>query len=86
MSSRVRRLLLILAFGFGGSAGAVPSRSFRVTTYKDFSTYGFADQPEVAEFVSNTTYYAVFENSWIFIQNISVDGQNLMWQLHRNLN
>jgi hypothetical protein len=67
------------------SLGQTYNRS-NFTSYKDYSGSGFQDQPEIAEFISNTTYYAVFENSWIFIQNISLDGQNFTNQVTANFN
>ena len=43
---------------------------------KDISTYAFGDQPEIVEFISNTTIYGIFDNKNIYIQNISLDGES----------
>lgn len=43
---------------------------------KDYSVQQFADEPEVARFISNTSIFAVFENTNIMIQNISLDNEN----------
>ena len=43
---------------------------------KDISTYEFAEEPEVVEFISNTTFYGIFDNKQILIQNITLDAES----------
>ena len=40
----------------------------------DLSSYHFADLPDVGEFVSNQTFYAIYDESTLLIQNITLDG------------
>ena len=45
-------------------------------TTKDISVYDFAEEPEIVEFISNTTFYGIFDNRQILIQNISLDAES----------
>lgn len=38
--------------------------------------YHFTDVPEVANFITNTTFFAVYDNSRILIQEVSLDGES----------
>ena len=49
---------------------------------KDISIYEFGDQPEIVEFISNTTIYGIFDNKNIYIQNISLDGESFTDTVH----
>lgn len=51
---------------------------------KDISIYAFVDQPEIVEFVSNTTVYGIFDNKNILIQNITLDGERFSGLLEHN--
>lgn len=43
---------------------------------KNLTQYGFGDEPEIAEFVTNTTFYAVYDNKNIVIQDVNLDGES----------
>lgn len=42
---------------------------------KDLSIYAFGDEPEIANIVSNTSIYAIYDNNRILIQQINLDHQ-----------
>ena len=43
---------------------------------KDLSNYHYADEPEIVELVTNTTFYAIYDNSEIFIQPVNLDAES----------
>ena len=43
---------------------------------KDLSIYEFVDIAETAEFISNTTFFAIYDDSHILIQNVNLDGES----------
>lgn len=45
-------------------------------TVKDISHYEFVDEPEIVEFVTNTTFYGIFDNKNILIQSINLDAES----------
>ena len=42
---------------------------------KDLSIYAFGDEPEIANIVSNSTVYAIYDNNVILIQQVNLDHQ-----------
>ena len=45
-------------------------------TSKDISDYHFGDEPEIVQFLSNTTIFGVFDNSNVLIQQINLDHES----------
>lgn len=56
----------------GGSIAEyiIPNNSISA---KDISIYGYQDNPEITKLVSNNTVFAVYDNSQILIQSLTVD-------------
>ena len=44
--------------------------------YKNLSDYHFSDEPEIVQFVSNSSIFAVFDNSSVFIQPVNLDHES----------
>lgn len=43
---------------------------------KSLADYGFGDEPEISQFISNQTFYAVYDNSHILIQDLNLDHES----------
>ena len=55
-----------------------PAHIFNYSTAivsKDLSLYHFGDEPEIVNMVSNTSIFAIYDNTRVLIQNINLDHQ-----------
>ena len=71
-------------FTFGANVSCV-SQSGSIARYttpwyelatKDISNYHFAEEPEIVQFMSNSSLFAVFDNSSVFIQQVNLDHES----------
>ena len=68
---------------FGGSIAEYFTPSTEIAT-KDISNFHFGDEPEVVQFVSNTSVFAVFDNSQVLIQPINLDHESFGTPISKN--
>jgi hypothetical protein len=47
-----------------------------VINFRNLSQYHYGDQPEIVEYVSDQSFYAVYDNSNIVIQTVNLDHQS----------
>ena len=56
------------------SPAAIVDQNTSIQT-RALDQFHFADVPEVANFISNTTFFAVYDNSHVLIQEVDLDGE-----------
>jgi hypothetical protein len=72
----------LFSYGQNVSCTSLSGSIARYTTklseisYKDISEYHFSNEPGIVQFVSNSTVFAVFDNSSIYIQPVNLDHES----------